>query len=423
MGVRKGNKLTEVGEIPEDWISASLKELASKKNNAIVGGPFGSDLTAKDYTTVGIPVIRGQNMARKYVSGDSVFVSEGKAKDLYANTATNNDLVFTQRGTLGQVSIVPPGGKKTYLISQSQMKITLDEEKANSCYVYYYFLSTYGQKQITSSAIQTGVPHTNLGILKQYLVPLPVSIIEQSAIADALGDADDLIDSLEGLIEKKRLIKRGAMEELLTGKRRLPGFAEPWHSYSLNEVSVKIQDGTHFSPKSGGRDFLYITSRNIKQGRLDISSAEYISTEEHEKIYSRCDTNTNDLLLTKDGANTGNAAINILTEPFSLLSSVAAIRCDSTKADPFFLLQIILSSIGKKAIADLLSGNAITRLTLVKIRHLTFLFPLVEEQSAIAQVLSDMDAEIEALEAKLEKARAIKRGMMEELLSGRIRLV
>jgi len=238
-----------------------------------------------------------------------------------------------------------------------------------------------------------------------------------------LGDADDLIDSLEGLIEKKRLIKRGAMEELLTGKRRLPGFAEPWHSYSLNEVSVKIQDGTHFSPKSGGRDFLYITSRNIKQGRLDISSAEYISTEEHEKIYSRCDTNTNDLLLTKDGANTGNAAINILTEPFSLLSSVAAIRCDSTKADPFFLLQIILSSIGKKAIADLLSGNAITRLTLVKIRHLTFLFPLVEEQSAIAQVLSDMDAEIEALEAKLEKARAIKRGMMEELLSGRIRLV
>ena len=422
MGVRKGYKLTEVGEIPEDWISASLKELASKKNNAIVGGPFGSDLTAKDYTTVGIPVIRGQNMARKYVSGDSVFVSEGKAKDLYANTATNNDLVFTQRGTLGQVSIVPPGGKKTYLISQSQMKITLDEEKANSCYVYYYFLSTYGQKQITSSAIQTGVPHTNLGILKQYLIPLPVSIIEQSAIADALGDADSLIESLESLIEKKRLIKRGAMEELLTGKTRLPGFIDEWQERRLDQLAEIHSGGTPSTnypeywdgdipwctPTDitylAGRKHISTTVRNITHQGLANSSAELIPP--------------NSLIMTSR-ATIGSCAINSL--PIATNQGFKNfIPYSETDVDYLYYLVSKLTA----ELLELCAGSTFLEIGKKQLAKLVVLVPVQKaERSAIAQVLSDMDAEIEALEAKLEKARAIKRGMMEELLTGRIRLV
>lgn len=131
-----------------------------------------------------------------------------------------------------------------------------------------------------------------------------------------------------------------------------------------------------------------------------------------------------DLLLTKDGANTGNAALNHLDEEVSLLSSVAFLRFDERKHCAAYFLQQMLAPAGQRRIQDAMAGNAITRLTLVKIRKLRFpIPPTLPEQTAIAEVLSDMDAEIAALEAKLAKYRQIKQGMMHELLTGRIRLL
>jgi type I restriction enzyme S subunit len=129
------------------------------------------------------------------------------------------------------------------------------------------------------------------------------------------------------------------------------------------------------------------------------------------------------LLLTKDGANTGNAAINTLEEPFSLLSSVALVRFDERVFCTRFFLYQLLSKDGQQQIKELMSGNAITRLTLQKIRTIECYYPQIQEQTAIATVLSDMDTEIESLESKLAKAREIKQGMMQELLTGKIRLV
>jgi type I restriction enzyme S subunit len=191
----------------------------------------------------------------------------------------------------------------------------------------------------------------------------------------------------------------------------------------LRDICVKIQDGTHFSPKLGGSDYFYVTSRNIGRGVLDLSSVETISAEEHAKIYTRCDTREGDLLLTKDGAKTGNAAINSLDEPISLLSSVAMLRFDPKRHSTEFFLQQILSESGQKQIKDMMSGNAITRLTLAKIKALKFDVPPLDEQFYIATTLSEIDAELEALTTRLAKARQIKQGMMQELLTGRIRLV
>jgi type I restriction enzyme S subunit len=188
------------------------------------------------------------------------------------------------------------------------------------------------------------------------------------------------------------------------------------------ELCIKIQDGTHFSPRLGGDDFLYVTSKSIRFGYLDLSTAERISAAEHRKIFARCDTRRGDLLLTKDGANTGNAALNCIDEEISLLSSVAFLRFDPGQHDARFFLQYILSHRGQQRLQELMSGNAITRLTLQKIRNFDMPAPPVDEQRAVAAALSDVDGLIASLDRLIAKKRAIKQAAMQQLLTGKTRL-
>ena len=179
-----------------EWNQVVLEELAAPVRNALVGGPFGSDLVSADYSNEGVPVIRGQNLAdRRWVGGDFVFVPAMKADKLSANTAGSLDIVFTQRGAnhYRQVAIVPVDDDRTFLISQSQMKLTVDRSKADPLFVYYAFRAPEQQEYLRRHAIQTGVPHTNLSILKS--VPLCVPPLRtQYAIAHILGTLDDKIE-------------------------------------------------------------------------------------------------------------------------------------------------------------------------------------------------------------------------------------
>jgi type I restriction enzyme, S subunit len=197
---------------------------------------------------------------------------------------------------------------------------------------------------------------------------------------------------------------------------------EEWDVQTCAEVCVKIQDGTHFSPSLGGNDYLYVTSKNIGFGFLDVSNAGRIDTTQHKAIYKRCDVKQNDLLLTKDGANTGNAALNPLEEEFSLLSSVAFLRFDPKRHTAGYFLQQILSNPGQKRIKDAMAGNAITRLTLQKIRMLRFPVAPLPEQRAIADALNDVDELIGAVEKLIAKRRDLKQAAMQQLLTGQKRL-
>ena len=181
----------------------TLADLAAPVRNAIVGGPFGSNLVSNDYVESGVPVIRGQNMGGKWVSGAFVYVSEGKAYALRQNIARPGDLVFTQRGTLGQVSIVPRGRFDRFIVSQSQMKITIDPDKADVTFLYYLFKTPEQVQYILNSAIQAGVPHTNLGILKAtpVMVP-PLSVQKQvAAMMNALDDRITLLRETNATLE------------------------------------------------------------------------------------------------------------------------------------------------------------------------------------------------------------------------------
>ncbi|MEJ8284622.1 restriction endonuclease subunit S [Curtobacterium citreum] len=169
-----------------------LRTVASERG--LVGGPFGSSLVNADYTDDGVPVIRGTNMsAGRFIGGEFAFVSHEKfARDLIRNSAVPGDIIYTQRGTLGQVALVPNGGVKTYVVSQSQMRLRVDPQQAIPEFVYYASTTKEFLKQIDDRAISTGVPHTNLGILAELEIPLP-PLAEQRAIAEVLGALDDKI--------------------------------------------------------------------------------------------------------------------------------------------------------------------------------------------------------------------------------------
>lgn len=196
---------------------------------------------------------------------------------------------------------------------------------------------------------------------------------------------------------------------------RFQGFMGAWEEKVLGEVTEYLSDGTHFSPKSQNGEYKYITSKNIRNSGLDLSDVSYISAEEHQEIYKRCSVKFGDLLLTKDGASTGNCCINFLDEEFSLLSSVAVLRPKQKKHNANFLCQVLQSPIGQNEIKGSMAGQAITRITLEKLRAYKFNFPLYEEQTHLGLFFRRLDSQIAESRAVLEKNHQLKKAMLAKM--------
>ena len=407
MELKPGYKQTEVGVIPEEWKSSTVRGLASSARNAIVGGPFGSDLVSRDYVEHGVPVIRGQNMSGQWVSGTFVFVTPAKAKSLEANLARPGDIVFTQRGTLGQVSLVPGKPFESYLVSQSQMKLSVNREVADPLFFFYVFTSEKQQELISGGTIQTGVPHINLGILRAIPVQLP-PLPEQRAIAGALSDVDELIGALEKLIAKKRDLKQAAMQQLLTGQIRLPGFHGKWEVKRLGEIAEIVMgqspSSSNYNAKGVGLPLI--------QGNADIANRKTIRRIFTTEITKR--GKCGDILMSVRApvGEISRAAFDVC-----LGRGVCAIRYDND-----FMYHYLISQ--EPSWAKLSKGSTFDSVNSVDVKALEIHLPInADEQTAIAEVLSDMDAELAALMQRRDKTRALKQGMMQELLTGRTRLV
>ena len=178
-----------------DMSFVKVDDITSEEKYSCVGGPFGSSLSRKHYVEEeAVPVIRGINLNGDQFSDDGfVFVNEEKADELYRNLAYPGDIVFTQRGTLGQVAIIPENVRfERYVVSQSQMKLTVNKKIADSYYIYLYFRSAEAKRVIGNNAIIGGVPHINLGILKAIEIPLP-SLSVQKRIVGIIKNLDDKI--------------------------------------------------------------------------------------------------------------------------------------------------------------------------------------------------------------------------------------
>ncbi len=183
--------------LPIGWREVVLDDLKAPLKYALNGGPFGSKLVSRDYTEEGVPVIRGGNLSDdcRFSFDGFVFVSKEKADELLPNNARPGDLVFTQRGTLGQVGLIPEkSAYNRFVISQSQMKLTVDETKADPAFLYYYFRAPSTVRTIHNLAFSSGVPHINLDILRKFLVRLPPLPVQRN-IAAMLAAYDDLIEN------------------------------------------------------------------------------------------------------------------------------------------------------------------------------------------------------------------------------------
>ena len=284
-------------------------------------------------------------------------------------------------------------------------------------YLYWYY-RMYGDYLAFKYSQGTKQQSFTATIVKNLPITYPKQVIEQHHIASALTSIDNLIASLGKLIEKKKNIKQGAMQQLLTGKTRLKGFTEPWVYRKISEIATTSSGGTpsRSIPNYYYGDIKWFTTTELKDNYL-YDSVEHITREalnnSSAKMFS-----ANTILMAMYGATIGK--LGVLKEPSTTNQACCAIKCNDIVE--IFLFYILLYN--RKSIIENGCGAGQPNISQVIVNELSFLVPPCEkEQQAIATILTKMDDEITALEAKRAKYEAIKQGMMQQLLTGKIRLI
>ncbi len=315
------------------------------------------------------------------------------------------DLLIVQRGTIGKLTIVESDiGEAT--INPSMVIVRF--RSSTPSYVRYFLQSLQGQKQIVVDTSSTSVPMISQKQIENFQIPFPPTIEEQSAIAAALSDVDALLGALDRLIAKKRDLKQAAMQQLLTGKTRLPGFTGEWRVKRLGDVAeiVMGQSPASANYNASGHGLPLI------QGNADIRDRMTI-----RRIYTTQVTKhgqAGDVLMSVR-APVGEVART--TFECCLGRGVCAIRYPNT-----FLYHALISK--EADWAKLSKGSTFDSVNSAEVRAFELDWPTdPAEQIAIATLLTDMDAELAALERRQAKTRALKQGMMQELLTGSTRLV
>ena len=392
-----GYKWTDVGVIPEDWDTVKLGTHATFRT-----GPFGSALHKSDYVHGGIPVINPMQIVDgTLVPTASMTISDAAARRLSEFLLREGEVVIGRRGDMGRCAFVGPGNKG-WLCGTGSM-IVQPKPSLDGRFAQRFLSSAQAISAIEATSVGTTMINLNQSTLKNLLIPIPPSRIEQEAIAEALSDADALIESLEQLLTKKRQIKQGTMQELLTGKKRLPGFDGEWKTRRLGE-SAHI--------KTGGRN----NQDKVESGEYPFfvrsATVERINSYSHDceavlipgeggignifhYINGRFDVHQRVYVITEFAADVlGRYVYLYMTEYFGLhaLKNSVKATVDSLRLPTFQAFDVVLP-------------------------------PTTGEQAAIATVLSDMDTEIVTLESRLAKTHQLKQGMMQQLLTGRIRLV
>ena len=404
--VLEGYKVTEVGVIPEDWEVFKLGD--------IIDYTKGFAFKSSDYRKSGVRIIRVSDTDYDQIKdADEIYIDKSLSHKFKKWKLTEDDIILSTVGSKPPMydSMVGKAIKVSLrhegaLLNQNAVKIISKNNKlANQTLIFYNLKTkrylTNIEKIFRGNANQASI--TLLDLFK-FEIPMPKCDKEQKAIAEALCDTDNLISSLEKLIDKKKKIKQGAMQQLLTGKKRLPGFSGEWNEYKITDIAI-VGRGRVISHReiNNSIEKLYpvYSSQTSNEGIMG-----YIDSYDFEGDY---------ITWTTDGVNAGKVFYR--SGKFNCTNVCGTIKLIQFNHE---FVSMALDNVTDKYVSKNLANPKLMNDVM---KNIEIALPSIEEQKAIAQILSDMNAEIEALEEKLEKYKTIKQGMMQELLTGRIRLL
>jgi type I restriction enzyme S subunit len=400
MDLKTGYKQTEIGVIPEDWEVKTLGDVGDVKMCRRV---FNHETTSNGT----IPFYKIGTFGKEadaYISKD--LYNDYRQRFSFPN---KGDILISAAGTIGRTIIFD--GKDSYFQDSNIVWIDNKNSIISNDFLYYVF-------QVVKYQTEGGtIQRLYNSILKATKFVCPTKP-EQTAIATALSDADGLITGLEKLIAKKRNIKQGAMQQLLQPK-------EGWEVKKLGEVSDLITKGT--TPTSVGREFQnkginFIKIESLqKNGEIVKDKVAFIDEFTHN-LLKRSQLKSKDILFSIAGALGRVAIVKDEILPANTNQALAIIRLKDGYLVDYIYFYLNNEKIQKYILTISVQG-AQANLSLLNISELDIPFPALEEQTRIASVLTDMDAELSALEQKLEKYKKVKLGMMQELLTGKTRLV
>ena len=413
-------KQTKVGLIPEDWSEINLG------NSSILKARIGwQGLTTAEYLNTGeFYLITGTDFLNGFIDWDNcVFVEKERYEQDKYIQVDKGDILVTKDGTIGKVAYVDNVPLPTTLNS-GVFVIRPIRDNYDPKYFYHVLMSKHFRNFLGKLTAGSTISHLYQKDFVYYNFPLPPTLTEQRAIADALSDVDALLSSLEQLISKKQAIKQGAMQELLTppskGGKRLPGFSEEWEEIRLGKW-CEFYKGKGLPKSEIVEDGRF---RCIHYGELFTKYDEIIKCVESRtnKFENTFTSRSNDVLMpTSDVTPNGLATASAIFEDDVILGGdVLVIRSNKKLHGSFLAFQVYAN---RQQIMSLVSGSTVYHLYGSDMAKFKFFTPKIKEQKAIAQVLSDMDQEIEVLEEKKAKYQKVKKGMMQELLTGKIRLV
>lgn len=419
--MQQGYKQTEIGLIPNDWDIKYLNDFG----DVISGGT--PSTTISEYWDGDIAWCTPSDITStdgKYIFKTERCITEKGLKNSAATVLPTNSILLCTRATIGELKLsgIP--------MATNQGFKNLHSNGSGSVDYLFYLLQTKKKDMI-----ELAIGSTFLEISKKALCSIPLQtppIAEQEYIAEALSDVDSMISSLEKLIIKKKAIKQGAMQELLTGKKRLPGFTGEWKEHILGDLCYLITKQTGFDYTNEIKPSLvyinsngtlpFIQNKDFCGKIINIQTDYYIPYDVAIK-YPRILLDETCLLISLSG-RIGNVGLYEKSNGLSFIGGAVGICRFNDEKNAEWCMLYLQSSSGQKQIFECQKSGAQHNLTVEDVRKLVVKLPAtLEEQTAIASILSDMDSEIEALKQKLDKTRQIKQGMMQQLLTGKIRLV
>ena len=404
MAVKPGYKQTEVGVIPEEWCVRPLLttvRIASGQVSPKVEPYRSMVLVAPDHieSSTGRLLAKKTALEQRAISGKYVFES--------------GDIVYSKiRPYLRKAIRANFAG-----LCSADMYPLKPADDVSSGFMLAIVLGYRFSKYAESVSVRSGMPKINRTELAEFALGLP-PLPEQSAIATVLSDVDALLGALERLIAKKRDLKQAAMQQLLTGQTRLPGFSGEWEDTTLGAIGECIIGLTYHPDNVVEHGLLVLRSSNVQGGRLAYDNNVYVDIEVNERLI----TTLGDILIcVRNGSRTliGKSAV---IDECAAGTTFGAFMTVYRTAHWRFISHAFQSESIQRQIRDNI-GATINQITNKDMKALRLKLPSSSEQTAIAAVLTDMDAELAALEQRLTKTRALKQGMMQELLTGRTRLL